>query len=412
MTDERNYIEKCRELIESQLTWGSSASWQNQDFEELSERIFEKTKVSLSSSTLKRIWGKVKYDGSPNLATLNALAQFAGFDNWRELKKAVDGPLQATESKDEIVIKIKPKNVFRRFRWAFLAGSFMVLIGILWAFQQREKKLEYSNIRFMSKPVTLGVPNTVVFEYNAVDSNADSVFIQQSWDPKRRYRVNKNLHEYTSTYYTPGYFKAKLILNDSIVKEHDLFIESNGWLGTVEQEKIPIYIAQPQKNGVISITENDLANQNIQLKDKPVWVNLYNVSAKNVVSSDAFAFETELKNTFAKGEGVCQQSKVWLLGSDGIIAIPLSIKGCVGELYMTIADKQIDGKTQNLSAFGVDFSDWVKVKCIAQNQKIQVFINNALAYQGDYKQNIGKIVGTRIRFMGTGEVKNINLRKL
>ncbi|MFN3851700.1 MAG: hypothetical protein ACK4NY_19845 [Spirosomataceae bacterium] len=414
MTEERIYIEKCKELIEAQLTWGSSTNWQNQDFEELSEQIFEKTKVSLSSSTLKRIWGKVKYDGSPNLATLNALAQFAGFENWRELRRAEETPPKIDRTDDEIIIKIKPKSVFKQFRWAFFAGSFLVLIGILWAFQQREKKLEYSNIHFTSKPVTLGVPNTVVFEYNAADSNADSVFIQQSWDPKRRYKVDKNLHEYTSTYYTPGYFKAKLILNDSIVKEHDLFIESDGWLGTIDQEKIPIYIPQSQlkKGDVISITEADVAAQKIDLKAETVWVNLHNVSAKNVVSSDAFVFEAEIKNTYAKGEGVCQQSRIWLLGSDGIIAIPLSIKGCVGELSMTIADKQIEGKTQDLSAFGVDFSDWVKVKCIAQNQKIQVFINEKLAYQGDYKQNIGKIVGTRIRFMGAGEAKEVNLREL
>lgn len=414
MTDERIYIEKCKELIEAQLTWGSSTNWQNQDFEELSERIFEKTKVSLSSSTLKRIWGKVKYDSSPNLATLNALAQFAGFENWRELRRAEETPPKIDRTDDEIIIKIKPKSVFKQFRWAFFAGSFLVLIGILWAFQQRKKKLEYSNIHFTSKPVTLGVPNTVVFEYNAADSNADSVFIQQSWDPKRRYKVDKNLHEYTSTYYTPGYFKAKLILNDSIVKEHDLFIESDGWLGTIDQEKIPIYIPQSQlkKGDVISITEADVAAQKIDLKAETVWVNLHNVSAKNVVSSDAFVFEAKIKNTYTKGEGVCQQSRIWLLGSDGIIAIPLSIKGCVGELSMTIADKQIEGKTQDLSAFGVDFSDWVKVKCIAQNQKIQVFINEKLAYQGDYKQNIGKIVGTRIRFMGAGEVKGVNLRKI
>ncbi|MFC0184062.1 hypothetical protein ACFFJX_16595 [Pseudarcicella hirudinis] len=77
-------IEKCRELIERKLGWGNSDSWQNQDFEVLSEKIFEETKVSLSVSTLKRVWGKVRYESTPNLATLNVLAKYAGFENWRD----------------------------------------------------------------------------------------------------------------------------------------------------------------------------------------------------------------------------------------------------------------------------------------------------------------------------------------
>lgn len=409
MTNERIYIEQCKELIESQLAWGDNATWQNQDFEELSERIFEKTKVSLSSSTLKRIWGKVKYDSSPNLATLNALAQFAGYESWREFRN--NGSEKKKSFDDEIIIKIKPKSILRNFQWSFFIVFCLVLIGILWAFQRREKKLEYSKIHFTSKPVTLGVPNTVVFEYNAADSNADSVFIQQSWDPKRRYKVDKNLHEYTSTYYTPGYFKAKLILNDSIVKEHDLFIESDGWLGTLETEKTPIYFSknQIQKGSVVGISEADLLSQHIDLQSENIWTNLHNISAKNVVNSNAFVMEAELRNTFSRSSGVCKQSRILLLGSEGVIAIPLSIKGCVGELKMTIADEEINGKTYNLSAFGVDYSTWVKVKCVAQNQKIQIYINTKLAYQGDYTKNIGKIIGTRIRFMGTGEVKHFEL---
>lgn len=410
MTNEQIYIEQCKELIESQLAWGNSTTWQNQDFEELSERIFEKTKVTLSSSTLKRIWGKVKYDSSPNLATLNALAQFAGYESWRAFR--IEGGEKKKNFEDEIVIKIKPKSIFTKFKWTFITAFGLMLIGVLWAFQKREKKLEFSNIRFTSKPVTLGIPNTVVFEYNATDSNADSVFIQQNWDRKRRFKVDKNLHEYTSTYYTPGYFRAKLILNDSIVKEHDLFIESDGWLGTIETEKRPVYFSKNEvhKGEIIGINEADLINQNIDLKSENIWTNLYNVAAKNVVNSRDFILETELRNTFSKSSGVCKQCRILLLGSEGIIAIPLSIKGCVGELEMTIADKEINGQTYNLSAFGVDYANWIKVKCIAQNQQIQVYINNLLAYKGSFTKGIGKIVGTRIRFMGTGEVKRFELK--
>ena len=85
-------ISICRRLIERSLDWGDPSSWTNEDFEQLSEKIFEKTAVRLSVSTLKRIWGKVRYDNSPTTATLNALARFAGFGGWREFQQSQSQP--------------------------------------------------------------------------------------------------------------------------------------------------------------------------------------------------------------------------------------------------------------------------------------------------------------------------------
>ena len=56
------FIQKCRSQIEIQLGWGSSDLWTNQDFETLSEKIQEATGTYISLTTLKRIWGKVKYE--------------------------------------------------------------------------------------------------------------------------------------------------------------------------------------------------------------------------------------------------------------------------------------------------------------------------------------------------------------
>jgi ketosteroid isomerase-like protein len=79
-------IEKTIELFESNTGWGDSDEWSNQDFVILSEKIQERTGVALSHVTLKRIWGKVKYDSLPNIHTLDTLVQFLGYENWREFK--------------------------------------------------------------------------------------------------------------------------------------------------------------------------------------------------------------------------------------------------------------------------------------------------------------------------------------
>ena len=83
---EHTEVQKCLSLIEEKLNWGDSNLWHNDVFIELSEKIQDETKVLLSSTTLKRVWGKVNYNSAPSISTLNALAQFAGHLNWRDFK--------------------------------------------------------------------------------------------------------------------------------------------------------------------------------------------------------------------------------------------------------------------------------------------------------------------------------------
>src|SRR5688500_5592070 len=171
MSGETFYIEKCRKLIEEKLAWGSSETWQSSDFESLSERIFEETNSMISSSTLKRIWGKVRYDSKPNMATLNVLAQFLGFQNWRFFTSS--GSQVVTEdTKDREVKHVLKFSV----KW-LLTGAIIIILSIVFLslFQKNDNYLKIGNVSFSSKPVTSGVPNTVIFQSDALDSNADSV---------------------------------------------------------------------------------------------------------------------------------------------------------------------------------------------------------------------------------------------
>src|SRR5665213_2453999 len=86
MSTDEFLIEKTIELYESNTGWGDSDEWTSQDFVILSEKIQERTGVALSHVTLKRIWGKVKYDSLPNTHTLDTLVQFLGYENWRDFK--------------------------------------------------------------------------------------------------------------------------------------------------------------------------------------------------------------------------------------------------------------------------------------------------------------------------------------
>jgi hypothetical protein len=90
---DQDLIWQAKRLYEEKTGWGDSDFWNNQDFLELSGMIFEETGIALSHVTLKRIWGKVRYESLPSTNTLNTIVQFLGYRNWREfcVKNACEG---------------------------------------------------------------------------------------------------------------------------------------------------------------------------------------------------------------------------------------------------------------------------------------------------------------------------------
>src|ERR1700679_109569 len=96
-------IDKAKKLFESNTGWGDSNEWTNQDFVVLSEKIQERTGVTLSHVTLKRVWGKVKYDSIPNTHTLDTLVQFLGYESWRDFKSQIGNRAASTITTKQII---------------------------------------------------------------------------------------------------------------------------------------------------------------------------------------------------------------------------------------------------------------------------------------------------------------------
>ena|ERR1700744_6517798 len=83
---DQTLIRQVKRLFEEKTGWGDSDLWNNQDFLELSGMIFDQTGIALSHVTLKRIWGKLRYESLPHTKTLNTIVQFLGYRSWREFR--------------------------------------------------------------------------------------------------------------------------------------------------------------------------------------------------------------------------------------------------------------------------------------------------------------------------------------
>jgi hypothetical protein len=414
-------LERCKREVIQKIGWDSSENWSNRDFDELSEIIFNRTGVSLSNITLKRLWGKVKYDSAPTTRTLDTLAQFIDFENWRAYRQSLSVP-NGNEKKEitAFVSNISESETenFTKYKRVLLSiGLISILSMVIFVvFNKNQTNINPNDYSFSSKKIVQsGLPNTVIFDYDASKAPLDNVSIQQSWDSTLRKKVPRNLKQHTSIYYTPGYFNAKLLVGDKIVKENDVFIKSNGWLPLIETKPVPIYFKENDVviNGEINLPITLIKAQNLNLQPNAPYVRYSNVQDFGEIRTDNFAFETRLKNDFREGASICQKTIVTLLCEGSAINIPLNARGCVSESTLFYLGKRVSGKENDLSGFGVDFSDFVTLRCEVKNNFARFFIDKKLVYQLDYSKEKDlkkkKIVGIDYRFQGAGIVKTAKL---
>jgi len=429
------YLTECRRLIEARLDWGDSERWTSRDFELLSEKISETTDIHLSITTLKRIWGKVKYDSLPAVTTLDTLARFMGYEHWRAFRQGqgqekdvppaplpAQVPPQASSTASASAAVPPPPHAAvpsqHRLTWIWAIAGVAIATGILSLYFTRKKSahiIDPSRYQFSSKKVlTEGLPNSVIFDYDATASPYDSVYIQQSWDPARRKKVGKLQHQFTSVYYYPGFFKARLVIGQQVVKEHDLIIKTKGWLPTIEQAAVPVYF--PEQDSLIQgkpfgLTIDDIRKKNIPLQPQTPWVRYSNIGNWGPLRTDSFRLEATVKNDYREGTAICQHTEMRVLCEDGAIIIPLCNKGCVSELNLLLLDKYYTGRSQDLSFLGVDLSNWVHVVCEGKEGQLRIFLDGRQVFQSSLPAKPLAIAGIDFRFQGTGSIKDVRLGK-
>jgi len=420
LTDEI-LIEKAKKLVETHSGWGDSGDWTNGDFIALSEKIQEDTGVSISHVTLKRLWGKVKYESLPNTHTLDTLVKFTGYENWRSFKmRNGNGHIPATpvpEVTQQQPIVEKPATPVAKKGSVFItrlgiAAAIIALPCILFFIPANKEKIIPADYSFSSKTtVAQGLPNSVVFDYDASKSPYDSVIIQQSWDATKQVKVSRNGNQHTSIYYYPEYYHAKLIVGNKIVKQHDLMIKTDGWTPIIAHSPTPVYLDKKEliKNGVMRVSAEQVKAHNIALEPEPPKILICNAPDFGEIYTDDFTLETSLKSDYKEGSAICQLTRIYILCKESGIWIPLCSKGCESQLDLLFTSYFKSGKQQDMSGLGVDFSKFVKLKVESKNGKAVIYVDDKPVYTIAGPVFKTKIVGIDFEFMGGGSVDYVRL---
>jgi hypothetical protein len=354
------------------------------------------------------------------VTTLNTLAQFLGYADWRAYAAAyqpVPEPVNEPVAHDlpqpdpvsPIAALQQPKQ--NRRALVYMASGMVVLIVLvsLFTFSGRKRKPDPPKFSFsLNKVLSEGVPNSVVFTYDATAAQTDSVYIVQTWDLRRKTLVPRDKHSHSAIYYYPGYFKTRLLVDGEEMKSQDLQITSNGWLGLVENEPIPLYFKRPEfiKSDRVEVDTNTLRTYNLSLHPKAPRVRLFNQLDLDDLADDNFIFETKLKNEFNTGSGACQRVEVLIQCKDDIMIIPLTAKPCIGDLMLAVAGYYVNSKNADLSGFGCDLTQWTTLRLETVNRQMRILVNGKEVYNLTIPNEPKGIVGLQYRFYGVGAVKD------
>jgi len=410
--EEEKIIKKGLLKIFALNGYTDSSKMTQRDFEHISAEIEKKARIVISSTTIKRL-SKGEFSRLPQVATLNAIANYFGFTNWQEYKASEESGREETTLEKTTLNEVAPapKRSLPRFTLALL------IIPILAAaFFMSRKKTDFGDLNKVvftaQKNTDNKIPNTVVFSYNIDNINADSFFIQQSWDDARRVRIYKNHYTLTDIYYEPGYHIAKLIANDSIIKTIDVSIPTDKWFLYANESKYKyateyIKVENPISKGTLGISKEILLQNNIDISKNMAYIYAY-FPSKQEVSGDNFTLKTRVRIKEVKNN-LCPFLTLEIFCQRNYMIIKSTEKGCASVALVQFGNKVLHGKEHDLGNISFDVREWNDVELLVKNKNVTVKINDQVAYETNYENTTKNIAGLAFISNGLCEVDRVDL---
>ena len=280
--------------------------------------------------------------------------------------------------------------------------------------QDKRKPIVKGPVTFTgNKTVSQGVPSTIVFNYDVSNVVADSFFFQQAWNEMEKVKIDPKGHYYSNIYYYPGFHKAKLIANDSIIKRFRVHITTNGWLPLVRYSRtdnMPAYIKKnkPVVNGALHVTRSDLDSSRINM-DKDFVLSYFNVREFENTYSDNFSLDTKIMCD-SSNNLPCPGFELTIMCEEHIFFIDLTGKGCERNIAVKMGEVYENGTTSDLSSFGRDLYTWQHLQIQVAHKQATIYLDEKPVHVITFKNDFGKVMGLNFNFMGTGAIDYVKLK--
>jgi hypothetical protein len=419
--NEQSLVQESLQEIFSMNGYNDPELMTQRNFEHISTEIEKKSGILISSTTIKRL-SKGAFNRSPQIATLNAIANYFDFTTWQEYKsslgkrsrqtiEAIETPKETVDIADSNALEKKERKQVMSI-WIFLLIVPVFILGY-YIYPNSNRSGNFEKATFSARKTTGNdLPNTVVFNYDVDKVKADSFFIQQSWDKNRRVRIYKNNHTLTDIYYEPGYHVAKLIANDSVIKTFDINIPTDKWVFYANENKAGYsteYIKTEisTKDGTLAVTKEELLKSGIDVAPEKMYLYSYFPSGHEV-SGDNFILTTRVRMKEIRNNR-CPYIAIEVYGQRYFMLIKSTSKGCANLATLWFSERAINGRENDLSSITYDVAQWTDVELLVKDKKASIKINSQEAFSTTYKQSLQKITGVSFISNGLCEVEHVAL---
>lgn len=402
------YISKCIQLIEDKLQWGNSTTWIDYNFTELSEKIFEVSKVSISIRTLKRIFkaaaAEVYYE--PQIATKNALAQFLNYTDWAHF---IAENFTAESVREATVPTIEKKAAFTWTKGMTIGTSVILLAAIALAFFLMREK---GQVIFFAKHLKGPAPHNAAFSYDLSSVNFKNAII--GFDDAQFQPLMTSKGEMNHSFKTPNFYKVKMMIDGKIVAGVNVDVVSDGWVTFVGNDDHNAKVIKDKKlfnqDGALYFSPENIQKINVN-NDQDYWVDFRNIMNYHM-DGDNLILEMRLKNSKSIGGVDCYDTCIEYVGETGRGRYKFVRPGCTQYADTEFGDTQLTGNFHNLSGLGMNLSDWTKIRIEVKNKVARVYANNVFKYKTSYNTPIGNVRGFFCRFKGSGALDYIRIYDL
>ncbi|HEX5155034.1 MAG TPA: hypothetical protein VFW07_26505 [Parafilimonas sp.] len=419
------YLEICCRLISEKFGNDDLASWTNSNYVQLSSLLYRKTSVQISPSTLKRIFGKLKTTERyyPQKATRDALAQFAGFENWDLFILKNLRPVKDREQKKEEQEKNEPvpqplKTIHRKkIPVAAILLLAVAAMAIVWQFSKKENQpaINLQGVKLICKNPVGGNPHSADFMIKLPkDFSGDTTKFKVNFDDGRREKNEATNELFTYYYEVPGRYYPVLKYNDVAIDTAIVYLETNNWTATaiMQHDTTRVYPVnnQPGKDGMLNVNAEALFHAGVDT-NRTFFVHFVNAIPMKI-SGDNFELTADVVTSQFRPGVRCSQVNIDVYGEKSKHSIMIIKPGCVSWAHLHFSDVEINGETSDLRSTGADLSNGGIIKLRVQDKNVSLFVNNKLTYKTIYHFPLERIYGVDVVFAGIGMLRNLAIKDL
>lgn len=413
--NEKAEIQLCLQKIEEKINWKPRDEWKDHEFKLLKNEIYSCSDISISTHTLKRLFGKIKYKSnySPQHATKDALAKYIGFESWEDfLRKSKDEieRFNNRETSPEIPVSAKMKKRSKRVYITLILLACLIVLVTLIALNSRAPDFSFNVTN-----KTGVIPHTVVFEYDISKVRSNKVFIDFDYEnpvlSDNMVQLDKHSKLLNHTYQIPGRYSPKLIIRNRVVDFDLLVIKSKGWVAFYLNSNEPQrywmdnMIQDPVYDDYMTLSRQDIVKYGFD--STGVYYTVHRNIMDYGLSGDNFRLKVKFKNGPQNGGISCFDSRCTIISEHSLSYVWMMEENCQQFCELKFGENHFQGETSDLSFLAMDLSDWNILNIEVVDKNATVYINDAKIYEESYTQSSGEIKGLQFRFKGSGMVDNV-----